>query len=110
MKLEENCRKSMRNCTRRINIRYFFVIDRLTAGDIYIKYYPTEKMVVDFYTKPFYGKLFRMFRNLILNCVDTQSDFFTSTLKMTRVKVLISLSRLVFHRRSVLGHLCFDIN
>ena len=66
MKLEENCRKSMCNCTRRINIRYFFVIDRLTAGDIYIKYYPTEKMVVDFYTKLFYGKLFRMFRNLIL--------------------------------------------
>ena len=62
------------------NIRYLFVTDRLAAGDINIKYCPTEKMVADFYTKPLQGKLFRMFRNLILNCVDTESEsFYQST-------------------------------
>ena len=37
MKLAENGRKSMGKRTRRINIRYFFVTDRLAAGDIDIK-------------------------------------------------------------------------
>ena len=32
-----------------------------------VDYFPTEMMIADFYTKPLQGKLFRLFRNLILN-------------------------------------------
>ena len=32
-----------------------------------MEYRPTEMMIVDFYTKPLQGKIFRLFRNLILN-------------------------------------------
>ena len=86
MKLAENGRKSMGKRSRHINIRYFFVTDRLAAGDISIKYCPTEKMVADFYTKPLQGKLFRMFRNLILNCVDTKSERFYKPAENSKTK------------------------
>ena len=72
--------------SRHINIRYFFVTDRLAAGDISIKYCPTEKMVADFYTKQLQSKLFRMFRNLILNCVDTESESFYKPAENSKTK------------------------
>ena len=38
--------------TKHINIRYFFVKDRVEAGEVIIKYLPTEEMVADILTKP----------------------------------------------------------
>ena len=70
MKLEQNGRGSSGKRTRHINIRYFFVIDRIKANELRIKYCPTEMMVADFYTKPLQGKLFRLFRAIILNLDD----------------------------------------
>ena len=70
MKLEENGRSSSRKRTRHINIRYYFVTDRIKADDISVKYCPTEMMIADFYTKSLQGKLFRIFRNLIMNIGD----------------------------------------
>ena len=74
MKLAGNGRNFRVQCSCHINIRYFFVTDRLVAGYINIKYYPTEKMVAKFYTKPLQGKLFRTIGNIILNCVDTEKE------------------------------------
>ena len=34
---------------------------------------PTDMLIADFYTKPLQGKLFRIFRNLILNLNDKDS-------------------------------------
>ena len=70
MKLEDNGRSSSRKRTRHINIRYYFMTDRIKAGDISVKYCPTEMMIADFYTKSLQGKLFRIFRNLIMNIGD----------------------------------------
>ena len=70
MKLAENGKLSSGKRTRHINIRYFFVTDRVKKGDINIKYCPTELMIADFYTKPLQGKLFRIFRNMIMNTND----------------------------------------
>ena len=70
MRLEKNGRGSSGKRTRHINIRYFFVTDRINADEMSIEYCPTEMMVADFYTKPLQGKLFRLFRSIILNLDD----------------------------------------
>ena len=54
--------------TRHINIRYFFVKDRVEAGEIEIKYCPTEHMLADILTKPLQGQAFRDMRDILLNC------------------------------------------
>ena len=59
--------KSTTNRTRHINIRYFFVKDRIESNDIKIVYTRTEDMVADFFSKPLQGSLFEKFRDIILN-------------------------------------------
>jgi hypothetical protein len=73
MLLEKNERRSSGKRTRHINIRYFFVTDRITANEMTVEYCPMEEMVGDFFTKALQGGLFRKFRNLILNV--SEDDF-----------------------------------
>lgn len=65
--LEKNGRKSIRKRTRHINIRYFFIIDRINQGDVTVQHFPTSEMVADFFTKPLQSAAFRNFRDAILN-------------------------------------------
>jgi hypothetical protein len=67
MLLEKNGRASSGRRTRHINIRYFFVTDRVKSGEVRIEYCPTAEMVADFFTKPLQGSLFRKLRGIILN-------------------------------------------
>jgi hypothetical protein len=41
--------------TRHINIRYFFITDRIARKEIAIQYCPTKEMVPDYFTKPLQG-------------------------------------------------------
>lgn len=59
--------RSTSSRTKHINIRYFFVKDRVEAGEIVIKYAPTEEMLADILTKPLQGELFRKLRHALLN-------------------------------------------
>lgn len=52
--------------TRHINIRYLFVKDRITKGEIEVKYCPTKLMTADCLTKPAQGQLFLELRDLLL--------------------------------------------
>jgi hypothetical protein len=52
--------------TRHINIRYFFIKDRVDAEELEIRYMPTESMIADFFTKPLIGKLFVEMRDKVL--------------------------------------------
>jgi hypothetical protein len=70
MLLEKNGRASSGRRTRHINIRYFFVTDRVQNGEVRIDYCPTGEMVADFFTKPLQGSLFRKLRGVILNSPD----------------------------------------
>jgi len=65
--LEKNGPASSSKRTRHINIRYFFVTDRVNKKEIKIEYCPTKEMVADFFTKPLQGCLFYKLRALILN-------------------------------------------
>ena len=55
--------------SRHINIRYFFVQDRIGSGEIKVEYCPTAEMLADYFTKPLQGVLFRKFRDEIMNNV-----------------------------------------
>jgi hypothetical protein len=67
MLLEKNGKASSGRRTRHIDIRYFFITDRVKNGEMRIEYCPTGDMVADFFTKPLQGSLFRKLRGLILN-------------------------------------------
>lgn len=53
--------------TRHVDIRYFFLTDRIKTGDIQVLYKPTKDMIADVLTKPLQGEPFRRLRNLLLN-------------------------------------------
>jgi hypothetical protein len=53
--------------TRHIDIRYFFIDNRIKRGDIQVIYKPTLGMMADIMTMPLTGNLFRKLRDLLLN-------------------------------------------
>ena len=74
MKLAKNGRASMSQRSRHIDIRYFWITDRLKQEGIGVQYCPTEIMLADFFTKPLQGALFRKFRAIILNLEDDEAN------------------------------------
>ena len=65
--LEQNGQVSSSKRTQHINIRYYFMTDRINCGEIKIKYCPTTEMLGDYFTKPLQGGLFNKFCDRILN-------------------------------------------
>jgi hypothetical protein len=65
--LEKHGQASSSKRTRHINVRYFFVTDRVHNKEINIEYCPTKEMVADFFTKPLQGHLFYKLRAAVLN-------------------------------------------
>ena len=52
--------------SRHIDIRYFWMKDRIKSEGVTIRHCPTLQMVGDFFTKPLQGSLFRKFRDVIM--------------------------------------------
>ena len=59
MKLEVNGRNSCTGNSQHTDIRYFFVKDHVSKGEVKIEYYPTDIMSADFFTKPVQNSLFK---------------------------------------------------
>jgi hypothetical protein len=53
--------------SRHINIRYFFVKDRIERGELQLEYKPTSEMAADILTKPLQGEHFRRLRDVLLH-------------------------------------------
>lgn len=66
IRLEKNGIQSASKRSRHIDIRFFFIKDRIKRGDIHLLYCPTEDMLADFFSKPLQGKLFIRFRDMIM--------------------------------------------
>ncbi len=64
--LEKNGKASSGKRTRHINIRYFFVTDRIAKGELSVEWCPTAEMIADFMTKPLQGAVFLKFRDIIM--------------------------------------------
>ena len=67
MLLAKNGWASSGKRTRKINIRFFLVKDRVKSGDIEIEYCPTDLIITDYLMKPLQGMEFRCFRDQVLN-------------------------------------------
>jgi hypothetical protein len=82
MKLEKNGRASCGRKSRHIDIRYFFMKDRVKTEGIDIVYCPTEQMLADFFTKPLQGSLFERLRKVLMGYahIDTLSTLSTLSL------------------------------
>ena len=75
--LETNGRQSSSKRTKHMNVRYFFIKEKVDSKEIKIAYCPTEDMLADFFTKPLTGKLFYKLRDLIMN-IDPSSKYHSS--------------------------------
>jgi len=71
--LQRNGKLSSGKRTKHIAIRYFFVTDRIKAGEISPKWCPTGEMIADFLTKPLQGAMFCKFRDLLMGVVPTMN-------------------------------------
>ena len=67
--LEKNGRASSSKRTKHIEIRYYYVADRIAKGDLSVVWCPTDKMIADFLTKPLQGKVFKKFRDMLKRAV-----------------------------------------
>jgi hypothetical protein len=79
MLLERNGKTSSSKRTKHINVRYFFITDRISKGEVRIEWCPTKDMVADFMTKPLQGSTFKRFRDLIMGALPMEkvSDVLT---------------------------------
>ena len=73
MLMLKNGRNSCTGNSRHIDIRYFFVKDRIDKGELRVEYCPSSIMLADFFTKPLQGQLFKKFRDVIMGYVPTSS-------------------------------------
>ena len=71
--LEKNGKESSGKRTHHINIRYFFIKDKIDNKELKIKYCPTDDMVADYMSKPLQGHKFYKFRKMIMN-LDDESE------------------------------------
>ena len=62
----KNGRNSCTGNSRHVNIRYFFVKDRIDKKEVRVEYCPTEIMLADYFTKALQGRLFLLFRSVIM--------------------------------------------
>ena len=66
IRMETNGRNSCTGNSRHIDVRYFFVKDRIDKKEMVVEYCPTHEMLADYYTKPLQGALFRKLRSVIM--------------------------------------------
>ena len=58
--------------TKHINVRYYFIKDRIDSKEFHEIYCPTNEMVADYFTTPLQGTQFIKFRDMIMGtkCFD----------------------------------------
>ena len=70
MLLHNNGKASSSKRTRHLNIRYYFLADRIANGELAVEFCPTDDMIADYLTKPLQGEKCRRFRKAIMNLRD----------------------------------------
>jgi hypothetical protein len=67
--MEKNGKASSNKRTKHVNIRYYFVTDRIQKKDLTVEWCPTGDMSGDYMTKPNQGALFTKFRDQIMGVI-----------------------------------------
>ena len=71
--MEKNGKASSSKRTKHINIRYYFVTDRIRKKDLTVEWCPTGDMIGDYMTKPNQGSLFTKFRDQIMGVIPAKN-------------------------------------
>ena len=108
--LEKNGKASSSKRTKHVNIRYFFITDRINKDELTVEWCPTVDMIGDFATKPLQGALSRKFRDQIMGVVtaktpdnrETEATKESKNSKDGKQQSLVQTSQSLAHR-SVLG-------
>ena len=66
IRMARNGRNSCTGNSRHIDIRYFFVKDRVDKKEVRIEHCRTENMLADYFTKPLQGSLFHKYRKILM--------------------------------------------
>jgi len=66
IRMEKYGKRSCTKRTRHINIRYFFICDKVNNKEVSIEYCPTTEMIADYFSKLLGGSQFRKMWNLML--------------------------------------------
>ena len=53
--------------SRHINIKYFYLKDKVDREELELEYLPTDEMIADVLTKPLQGEKFRVLRSRLSN-------------------------------------------
>ena len=69
--LETNGKASSGKRTKHINIRCFFITDRVKKGYVSVVWCPTGDMIADYTTTPLQGYVFKKFRDQIMGVIPT---------------------------------------
>ena len=64
--MEKNGRNSCTGNSRHVDVRYFWIKDKIDQGEVKVKYLPTHLMLADFFTKPLVGNLFHKMREYVM--------------------------------------------
>jgi hypothetical protein len=59
--------KSNSQRSKHINVKYFYLKERIDLGELTVEHCPTKVMIADILTKPISGSLFIVLRDLLLN-------------------------------------------
>ena len=74
LSLEKNGRVSSSKRTKHIKAKYFLIKDYYDAGEIDVRFCPTEEMWADVLTKPLQGQKFKDMRAFLQNCPRDYND------------------------------------
>ena len=91
IKLARNGRRSCGQRTRHINIRYFYITDKINDGTVVVSYCPTKEMISDYFTKPLQGSLFRQHRNAIMGVSQADYDAYEMNYKAAKIATKLKL-------------------
>jgi len=91
--LTENRKGSSSRWTKHLDVRCFFVTDKIKKGNVKISYCPTHEMIGVFFTKPLQGAQFVCMRSKILNLPSNASvTAHRSVLGKSKVQIQIRIS------------------
>lgn len=83
IQLERNGRRSSTRRTKHINIRYFYVTDKVKDGTVQVTYKPTSEMLSDYLTKSLTGSLFTKHQATLL-VLESYDDYHLFLQKIQR--------------------------
>ena len=106
IRMANNGRDTCTGNSRHINLRHLFVKDRVDKGEIEVKYFPTNLMLDDYFTKLLQGKMFKSFLDLIMGYVHInyllQAIKFSAKERVDKSKMWLKIQSLTMEKEAML--------